>query len=152
MVCEERVNGRAGSSVHERVKEGVIHRNYKTQSLLAPVPACPRFIIRSAFNLAHVEELASYRNKVSVNFVGSKEVAHRVGICNSRNCTALAWQYFFFFTTEVVRLLDQHLLPSEHVAVSGVSFTSHLGRGCCCHLVRKGQRCCCEYVCKQLGQ
>jgi hypothetical protein len=85
------------------LKEGVIHRNCKTQSLLAPVPACPRFIIRSAFNLAHVEELAIYRNKVSVNFVGYREVSHKVGICNFRNWNALAWQYilvcylFFFF-------------------------------------------------------
>lgn len=94
------------------LKEGVIHRNCKTQSLLAPVPARPRFIIRSAFNLAHVEELAIYGNKVSVNFVGYSEVSHKVDICNFRNWNALAWQYilrfsfFFFLTTEVVRLLD----------------------------------------------
>lgn len=84
------------------LKEGVIHRNCKTQSLLAPVPARPRFIIRSAFNLAHVEELAIYGNKVSVNFVGYSEVSHKVDICNFRNWNALAWQYilrfsFFFF-------------------------------------------------------
>lgn len=70
------------------LKEGVIHRNCKTQSLLAPVPARPRFIIRSAFNLAHVEELAIHGNKVSVNFAGSSEVSHKVDICNFRNWKA----------------------------------------------------------------
>lgn len=70
MVCERRVKGGLVSHSMKGLKEGVIHRNCKTQSLLAPVPACPRFIIRSAFNLAHVEELAFYRKTVGVNFGG----------------------------------------------------------------------------------
>lgn len=81
------------------LKEGVIHRNCKTESLLAPVPACPGFIIRSAFNLAHVEELAVCGKKVPVNFVGSREVPLiKPAFATPETVwNALAWQDMLIF-------------------------------------------------------
>lgn len=61
----------------EGLKEGVIHRNDKTESPLAPVPACPRFIITREFNHAHAEELTVYSNSFSY-FMGSRKVSHKV--------------------------------------------------------------------------
>lgn len=66
VVCKARVTLAAMSSPTEGLKEGVIHRNCKTQSPLAPFPVCPRLIITRVFNHAHVEELAICGSKVSV--------------------------------------------------------------------------------------